>query len=255
MIFVAVDRFSRLFSIHAQSIPWSLEVHVKEELRVRHRTSVLRASRKPRYESITKIRQQTGTRFKLGPLASNWEDRRVTGVIGVPCDRDDGLIVHAGGVAARGFHRPIVREDYDLRGREPGAIAQLLCGVARNEAPQTERRVMLDVTETLQYAVKSMQHGEVIVVFYEKLEPLRRVVEVYSAQPVQSIAGEGGVEHEPDRVGRRVGRRFGRQQGRVEREAVRNARAPKARAEGSRDIAASNMSRLKRPSAEGASRR
>src|ERR1051326_7777844 len=102
MIFVAVDRFSRLFSIHAQSIPWSLEVHVKEELRVRHRTSVLRASRKPRYESITKIRQQTGTRFKLGPLASNWEDRRVTGVIGVPCDRDDGLIVHAGGVAARG---------------------------------------------------------------------------------------------------------------------------------------------------------
>src|ERR1043166_5227206 len=102
MIFVAVDRFSRLFSIHAQGIPWSLEVHVKEKMCVRHSTSVLRSSR----------------------------------------------------------------------------------------------------------------------------------------------------------VGRRVGReqgRVGRQQARVEREAVRNARAPKARAEGSRDIAASNMSRLKRPSAEGAS--
>jgi cyanophycin synthetase len=122
-------------------------------------------------------------------MASKWEDRRVTGVIGVPGDRDDSLIVHAGRVAARGFHRLIIREDHDRRGRAPGAVAQLLCDAARDEAPQTDCEVVLDESEALQHAVRTMQHGEVVVVFYEKLEPLRHVLEKYSAQPVQMIAG------------------------------------------------------------------
>jgi cyanophycin synthetase len=120
-------------------------------------------------------------------MASKWEDRRVTGVIGVPGDRDDSLIVHAGRVAARGFHRLIIREDQDLRGRQPGTVAQLLCEAAVSEAPETECRIVLDAAEALQHAVKTMQRGEVIIVFYEKLEPLRLVLEQYRAQPVQSL--------------------------------------------------------------------
>jgi len=120
-------------------------------------------------------------------MASKWEDRRVTGVIGVPGDRDDSLIVQAGRVAARGFHRLIIREDHDLRGREPGAVAKLLCDAARDEAPQTDCQVVLDVRDALHQAVQTMQRGEVIVVFYEKLEPLHRVLENYAAQPVHSI--------------------------------------------------------------------
>jgi tRNA A58 N-methylase Trm61 len=46
---------------------------------------------------------------------------------------------------------------------------------------------VLDESEALQHAVKTMEDGEVVVVFYEKLEPLRRVLEKYSAQPVHSI--------------------------------------------------------------------
>lgn len=134
-------------------------------------------------------------------MASKWEDRRVTGVIGVPGDRDDSLIVQAGRVAARGFHRLIIREDYDLRGRKPGAVAQLLCDAARKEAPQTDCEIVLDAGEALQYAVKTMQRGEVIVVFYEKLEPLRRVLEDYRAQPVQSITG-ALTENRPRRIAR-----------------------------------------------------
>jgi cyanophycin synthetase len=120
-------------------------------------------------------------------MASNWENRRVTGVIGVPGDRDDSLIEHAGRVAARGFHRLIIREDHDLRGRDPGFVAQLLRDAAIDEAPQTDCHIMLDESEALHHAVKTMQHGEVVVVFYEKLEPLRQVLEEYAAQPVQSL--------------------------------------------------------------------
>ena len=120
-------------------------------------------------------------------MASKWEDRRVTGVIGVPGDRNDTLIAHAGRVAARGFHRLIIREDHDLRGRDRGAVAQLLCDAARDEAPETDCQVVLDESEALHHAVKTMQHGEVVVVFYEKLEPLRQLLETYAAQPVQSL--------------------------------------------------------------------
>lgn len=120
-------------------------------------------------------------------MASKWEDRRVTGVIGVPGDRDDSVIVHAGRVAARGFHRLIIREDHDLRGRDSGAVAQILCDAALEEAPQTDCHIVLDENEALHHAVRTMEHGEVVVVFYEKLEPLRRVLEKYAAQPVQSL--------------------------------------------------------------------
>ena len=132
-------------------------------------------------------------------MASKWEDRRVTGVIGVPGDRDDSLIEHAGRVAARGFHRLIIREDHDRRGRDRGAVAQLLRDAVLAEAPQTDCQIMLDESEALHHAVRTMQHGEVVVVFYEKLAPLQRVLERYAAQPVQSIAA---LDHKPRRVTR-----------------------------------------------------
>jgi cyanophycin synthetase len=130
-------------------------------------------------------------------MASKWDNRRVTGVIGVPGDRDNTVIEHAGRIAARGFHRLIIREDHDLRGRDPGAVAQLLCDAALDEAPQTDCHIMLDESEALHHAVKTMQHGEVVVVFYEKLEPLRQVLEKYAAQPVQSL---NAVNAEPKRA-------------------------------------------------------
>ena len=50
-------------------------------------------------------------------MAARWKGRRVTGIIGVPGDRDDALIEEAGRIAARGFHRLVIKEDEDTRGR------------------------------------------------------------------------------------------------------------------------------------------
>ena len=41
-------------------------------------------------------------------MAARWDDRRVTGIIGVPGDRDDSVVEQAGRAAARGFHRIII---------------------------------------------------------------------------------------------------------------------------------------------------
>ncbi|HEX2268846.1 MAG TPA: Mur ligase family protein, partial [Pyrinomonadaceae bacterium] len=120
-------------------------------------------------------------------MAANWKDRQVTGIIGVPGDRDDKVIVHAARVAATGFNKLIVREDRDLRGREPGAVASLLCNTVREVSPSTHCEVVLNEEEALRRAVSEMKKGEVIVHFYEKLQPVEKVLEEFAAQPVPSL--------------------------------------------------------------------
>ncbi|HKR15055.1 MAG TPA: cyanophycin synthetase [Pyrinomonadaceae bacterium] len=120
-------------------------------------------------------------------MASKWKDRQVTGIIGVPGDRDDSVIVHAARVAAKGFNKVIVREDRDRRGRQRGAIANLLCDTVREVSPSIHCEVVLDEVEALRRAVSEMSKGEVIVLFYEKLLPIQKALEEFAAQPVPSL--------------------------------------------------------------------
>lgn len=120
-------------------------------------------------------------------MASTWTDRRVTGVIGVPGDRDDAIIDRAARVAAKGFNRVIVREDHDLRGRKPGDVANILCRAIREASPELECEVVLDEIEALRRAANEMVKGEVIVHFYEKLQPIQTALQEMAAEPVASL--------------------------------------------------------------------
>jgi cyanophycin synthetase len=120
-------------------------------------------------------------------LTSNWNDRRVTGIITIPGDRDDAIIDRAARVAAKGFNKLIVREDRDLRGRKPGDVANIVCRAIREVAPGTECEVVLDEIEALRRAVSQMIKGEVIVLFYEKLPPIQKALDEMAAQPVMSL--------------------------------------------------------------------
>ena len=120
-------------------------------------------------------------------MAAKWNERRVTGIIGVPGDRADSLIEQAGRVAGRGFHRVIIKEDNDLRGREKGEVARLLCQAVNDESPNTECHIVLDEIEALRSEIEGMQHGQVIVVFYDNLEPVMNLLESVGAMPVSAI--------------------------------------------------------------------
>jgi cyanophycin synthetase len=120
-------------------------------------------------------------------MAARWEDRRVTGIIGVPGDRDDSVVEQAGRVAARGFHRIIIKEDKDLRGREKGEVAKLLCEAVNDEWPGTECRIVLDEVEALRSELQEMQEGQVVVIFYDKLGPVLDALREYGAHPVGAI--------------------------------------------------------------------
>jgi cyanophycin synthetase len=108
-------------------------------------------------------------------------------VIGVPGDRADEVIDHAARVAAKGFNRVIVKEDHDLRGRNPGDVANILCRAIRETSPRMECEVVLDEIEALRRAVSQMEKGEVIVHFYEKLLPVQRALLEMAAQPAAAL--------------------------------------------------------------------
>jgi len=123
-------------------------------------------------------------------MAAKWRGRRVTGVIGVPGDRDDSVVEQAGRAAARGFERIIIKEDQDLRGRRRGEIAELLRAAAMSEAPECECQVVLDETEALRIALSEIEPGEVVVIFYEKLDPVLSVLDEFGAAPAQTFSRE-----------------------------------------------------------------
>jgi cyanophycin synthetase len=129
----------------------------------------------------------TGAFDAICRMTSAWNDRQVTGIISVPGDRDDSIIDRAARAAAKGFDRVIVREDRDLRGRKPGDVANILFRAIREESPATECEVILDETEALRRAVSRMVKNEVIVVFYEKLQPIQTALQELAAQPVVAL--------------------------------------------------------------------
>jgi cyanophycin synthetase len=120
-------------------------------------------------------------------MAARWNERRVTGIIGVPGDRDDSVIEQAGRVAARGFHRVIIKEDNDLRGREKGEVARLLCKAVNDESPDTECRIVLNEIEALRSEIEGIEGGQVIVVFYDQLEPVLKALDDAGATAVLAI--------------------------------------------------------------------
>ena len=96
-------------------------------------------------------------------MAAQWGGRRVTGVIGVPGDRDDMVVEQAGRAAARGFKRIIIKEDIDTRGRYRGEIADLLRRAVMSEAPGRDCRVILDEIAAMRAAIEEIEPGDVVL--------------------------------------------------------------------------------------------
>jgi cyanophycin synthetase len=121
--------------------------------------------------------------------AARWRGLHVTGIVGVPGDRSDALVEQAARIAARGFSRLLVKEDKDLRGRRPGEVADLIRRAVNEEAPWRECAVVLDEEEALRRELSRLGAGDVVVMFYDKFEPLRRILREFGAEPVETIEG------------------------------------------------------------------
>lgn len=116
------------------------------------------------------------------------ERRIVTGVIGIPGDRLDSDMQKIGKQCAAAFDRLIIKEDEDKRGREKGEVAQLLYDAVIAAGFMGERAaIVCDELEAMKKAVSEAKAGDIIVVFYEKLGPLRRYLEEIGAKKQYAV--------------------------------------------------------------------
>lgn len=125
---------------------------------------------------------------------------RLVGIIGVPGDRTDISIIKIGELSGKYFDMVYIKEDLDLRGRIPGEVAHLLkkgCSLAG----LPEDRVIFEPWEVraLELAMENALEGDLIVVFYEELEPLVQLLETYRGfeaqeamkNPMAKVIGKG----------------------------------------------------------------
>ena len=120
-------------------------------------------------------------------MAANWRGKTVTGIIGVPGDRDDSIIKDAALVAAEGFHKVVIKEDTDLRGRRSGEVARLLCETVTSVAPDRSCEIVLDEIAAFENALREIDETQVVVLFYDKLAPVLEILEKYQAVPTANF--------------------------------------------------------------------
>jgi cyanophycin synthetase len=101
---------------------------------------------------------------------------RRTCVLGLPGDRDDGLLSLSCKIVSANYDRVIIKEDFDLRGRQRGEISDLLANCLLESNPDIEITKINDEGEALQYAIDSMASNEVIFMFYEDRDLVQSIL-------------------------------------------------------------------------------
>lgn len=101
---------------------------------------------------------------------------RLIGVIGMPGDRRNDSVISVGELCGKHFDSIIVKEDKDKRGRKKGEIAKLLEEGVKNTSAKKNCKIKLDELEAVNEAINISNSGDIIIVFYEQLEPLINLI-------------------------------------------------------------------------------
>lgn len=131
-------------------------------------------------------------------MTAAWH-RPVIALAGVPGDRADSVICEAAQVLASGFSRLWIKEDSDLRGREPGEVADLLLSSIRQVNPAAECNIVLDELTALGEVLDEVCSGATAMLFVERPAEAIRLLqerggrEVDSGEIEEPLLQEGGL--------------------------------------------------------------
>lgn len=113
------------------------------------------------------------------------KDKRVIGVIGIPGDRKDNMALSVGKLCGKYIDRIYIKEDRDKRGRKKEEMARLLEKGVLLSGERKFYKIILDEKEALKEALKTSLKGDIIVVFYEELQPLIDVINQYKIEAIK----------------------------------------------------------------------
>lgn len=110
----------------------------------------------------------------------NLNPSRLIGIIGVPGDRRNEDLEKIGRLSGLTFDEIIIKEDEDLRGRKPFEAARILLkGVLQGNSGKNNVEIIQNELEALKRAFAKAKSGDVIVIFFEKMEPLAEFLNEY----------------------------------------------------------------------------
>ncbi len=128
--------------------------------------------------------------------------KRLTGIIGMPGDRTDEAIRRVAERCAGVFDAMIIKEDADKRGRADGEIARLMRDAAIGAGfPPEDIFIIPEETQALKTAVLQASDGELVCMFYEKLAPLRHVLDELGAVRRPAVTADGLTAYSPYKAG------------------------------------------------------
>ncbi len=113
-----------------------------------------------------------------------------TGVIGVPGDRRDETIHEVGSICGEFFSKLYIKEDNDLRGRNAGEVADIIYNAAIKQGADKEAvTVIYSETKAFETAIAEAKPGELVVMFYEELEPALEVINKFMKAEEEGESG------------------------------------------------------------------
>jgi cyanophycin synthetase len=105
---------------------------------------------------------------------------RLVGIIGIPGNRNNEEIRKVGKLCGKNFDRILIREDLDLRGRQPEEVADIiLLGAIDAGMDRNSVEIVPDEQKALKKLLSEAQNGDVIAVFYDKIDPLEEIIKKY----------------------------------------------------------------------------
>lgn len=117
--------------------------------------------------------------------------KRILGVVGMPGDRKNEDIKLVGRIAAKYCDELVIKEDSDLRGRVTGEVPAIIQKAARTHGFKEEKiQIIPSEIAALKYTMEFARKGDIIVIFYEKLEPVLSLLR--EARQAASDAKETG---------------------------------------------------------------
>jgi cyanophycin synthetase len=114
----------------------------------------------------------------VGSFVKNWTGSTI-GVIGGPGDRRDEDLIELGTISATIFDRVIIKEDDDLRGRNPGEVAELIVQGISQVLPDADRSIQLSESEAISWALDNINDDGLVTIFADNVS---RAIELIMAQ-------------------------------------------------------------------------
>jgi cyanophycin synthetase len=112
----------------------------------------------------------------IAEFIQKWEGEAI-GVIGAPGDRRDEDIIELGQLAAKMFSQIFIKEDKDLRGREPRVVADLLRQGIQEVDSNIPCITILDEPEAVTAALDIAPQSSLVVIFPDKVDLALAIIE------------------------------------------------------------------------------